>query len=134
MERCQQSLFGRPTHPGVTRGHWIRPQGTRFRWLLCRQPRTASAVIASPLNGSRRDLSSGTWSLMGFKARRHFTNQHGAAANITNEGGAEGRYRGCRKYYGLTAASASASGSRTDDLPALIAATQALPACRLTTI
>ncbi len=63
---------------------------------------TASAVIASPLNGSRAAyLSSGTWSLMGFESQTPFTNDTALAANITNEGGAEGRYRVLKNIMGL---------------------------------
>ncbi|MFO6428458.1 hypothetical protein ACLBOM_38690 [Escherichia coli] len=75
-------------------GNWICPQGNEIPVVAVASHDTASAVIASPLNGSRAAyLSSGTWSLMGFESQTPFTNDTALAANITNEGGAEGRYR-----------------------------------------
>ena len=63
---------------------------------------TASAVIASPLNGSRvAHLLLAPWSLMGFESQTPFTNDTALAANITNEGGAEGRYRVLKNIMGL---------------------------------
>lgn len=92
---------------------------------------TASAVIASPLNGSRAAyLSSGTWSLMGFESQTPFTNDTALAANITNEGGAEGRYRVLKNIMGLWLLQRVLKERKINDLPALIVATQSLPACR----
>lgn len=91
---ANKAWFGRPTHPGNVIGHWICPQGNEIPVVAVASHDTASAVIASPLNGSRAAyLSSGTWSLMGFESQTPFTNDTALAANITNEGGAEGRYR-----------------------------------------
>lgn len=91
---ANKAWFGRPTHPGNVIGHWICPQGNEIPVVAVASHDTASAVIASPLSGSRAAyLSSGTWSLMGFESQTPFTNDTALAANITNEGGAEGRYR-----------------------------------------
>ncbi|MFV1134989.1 rhamnulokinase, partial [Klebsiella pneumoniae] len=99
---ANKAWFGRPTHPGNVIGHWICPQGNEIPVVAVASHDTASAVIASPLNGSRAAyLSSGTWSLMGFESQTPFTNDTALAANITNEGGAEGRYRVLKNIMGL---------------------------------
>ncbi|MFV5025723.1 FGGY-family carbohydrate kinase, partial [Escherichia coli] len=59
-----------------------------------------------------------------------FTNDTALAANITNEGGAEGRYRVLKNIMGLWLLQRVLQERQINDLPALIAATQALPACR----
>ena len=128
---ANKAWFGRPTHPGNVIGHWICPQGNEIPVVAVASHDTASAVIASPLNGSRAAyLSSGTWSLMGFESQTPFTNDTALAANITNEGGAEGRYRVLKNIMGLWLLQRVLQERQINDLPALIAATQALPACR----
>ncbi|ENL2968640.1 rhamnulokinase [Escherichia coli] len=130
---ANKAWFGRPTHPGNVIGHWICPQGNAIPVVAVASHDTASAVIASPLNGSRAAyLSSGTWSLMGFESQTPFTNDTALAANITNEGGAEGRYRVLKNIMGLWLLQRVLQERKINDLPALIAATQALPACRFT--
>ena len=130
---ANKAWFGRPTHPGNVIGHWICPQGNEIPVVAVASHDTASAVIASPLNGSRAAyLSSGTWSLMGFESQTPFTNDTALAANITNEGGAEGRYRVLKNIMGLWLLQRVLQERQINDLPALIAATQALPACRFT--
>ena len=128
---ANKAWFGRPTHPGNVIGHWICPQGNEIPVVAVASHDTASAVIASPLNGSRAAyLSSGTWSLMGFESQTPFTNDTALAANITNEGGAEGRYRVLKNIMGLWLLQRVLQEQQINDLPALISATQALPACR----
>jgi rhamnulokinase len=51
-------------------------------------------------------------------------------ANITNEGGAEGRYRVLKNIMGLWLLQRVLKEQNVGDLPELIAKTQALPACR----
>jgi sugar (pentulose or hexulose) kinase len=46
-------------------------------------------------------ISSGTWSLMGFESKTPYVSEEAMAANITNEGGAEGRYRVLKNIMGL---------------------------------
>lgn len=50
---ANKAWFGRPTHPGNVIGHWICPQGNEIPVVAVASHDTASAVIASPLNGSR---------------------------------------------------------------------------------
>ncbi|EPV4633456.1 rhamnulokinase, partial [Shigella boydii] len=116
---ANKAWFGRPTHPGNVIGHWICPQGNEIPVVAVASHDTASAVIASPLNGSRAAyLSSGTWSLMGFESQTPFTNDTALAANITNEGGAEGRYRVLKNIMGLWLLQRVLQERQINDLPA----------------
>ena len=126
-----KAWFGRPTHPGNVIGYWICPQKNRIPVVAVASHDTASAVIASPLADKHSAyLSSGTWSLMGFESRTPYTNDAALAANITNEGGAEGRYRVLKNIMGLWLLQRVLKERQVRNLPALIAATEALPACR----
>ena len=125
------SWFGTPTHPGNVIGHWQSPQGTDIPVVAVASHDTASAVIASPLkNASAAYLSSGTWSLMGFESTTPYTSDEALAANITNEGGAEGRYRVLKNIMGLWLLQRVLKERDITDLPALIAEARALPSCR----
>ncbi|EHL5389348.1 rhamnulokinase [Salmonella enterica] len=128
---AKKSWFGRPSHPGNIIGDWICPQGNRIPVIAVASHDTASAVIASPLaNKHSAYLSSGTWSLMGFESKMPYTTDDALAANITNEGGAEGRYRVLKNIMGLWLLQRVLKERRITDLPALIAQTEALSACR----
>ena len=123
--------FGTPTHPGNVIGHWICPQGNNIPVVAVASHDTASAVIASPLASKNAAyLSSGTWSLMGFESKTPCTSDAALKANITNEGGAEGRYRVLKNIMGLWLLQRVLKEQNVSDLPALIARTAALPACR----
>ncbi|HCC7823515.1 TPA: rhamnulokinase, partial [Klebsiella pneumoniae] len=123
--------FGKPTHPGNVIGHWICPQGNRIPVVAVASHDTASAVIASPLADRHAAyLSSGTWSLMGFESLTPYTCDAALQANITNEGGAEGRYRVLKNIMGLWLLQRVLKEQNVSDLQGLIARTAALPACR----
>ena len=123
--------FGTPTHPGNVIGHWICPQGNEIPVVAVASHDTASAVIASPLaSADAAYLSSGTWSLMGFESKTPYTSEQAQRANITNEGGAEGRYRVLKNIMGLWLLQRVLKEQNVSDLPALIAETSQLPACR----
>ncbi|HDG1685876.1 TPA: rhamnulokinase [Kluyvera cryocrescens] len=125
------SWFGTPTHPGNVVGHWICPQGNQIPVVAVASHDTASAVIASPLaNADAAYLSSGTWSLMGFESKHPYTSEQAQRANITNEGGAEGRYRVLKNIMGLWLLQRVLKEQNSSDLPELIAETAALPTCR----
>ncbi|RQW61896.1 rhamnulokinase [Vibrio viridaestus] len=63
---------------------------------------TASAVAATPLTDEHTAyLSSGTWSLVGIESEIPFTNSSAFEANLTNEGGVDGRYRVLKNIMGL---------------------------------
>lgn len=123
--------FGTPTHPGNVIGHWICPLGNHIPVVAVASHDTASAVIASPLASKNAAyLSSGTWSLMGFESKTPCTSDEALKANITNEGGAEGRYRVLKNIMGLWLLQRVLKEQNVSDLSALIARTAALPACR----
>lgn len=125
------SWFGTPTHPGNVIGHWICPQGNQIPVVAVASHDTASAVIASPLaSADAAYLSSGTWSLMGFESKTPYTSAQAQRANITNEGGAEGRYRVLKNIMGLWLLQRVLKEQNVSDLPTLIADTAKLPACR----
>ena len=92
---------------------------------------TGAPVIASPLADRHAAyLSSGTWSLMGFESLTPYTCDAALQANITNEGGAEGRYRVLKNIMGLWLLQRVLKEQNVSDLQGLIARTAALPACR----
>lgn len=63
---------------------------------------TGSAFLAVPARDDRAiTLSSGTWSLLGVENRAAITTPASAAANFTNEGGYEYRYRYLKNIMGL---------------------------------
>lgn len=122
--------FGTPTHPGNVIGHWLCPQGNAIPVVAVASHDTASAVIASPLASKNAAyLSSGTWSLMGFESKTPYTGSDALQANITNEGGAEGRYRVLKNIMGLWLLQRVLKEQNINDLPALIAETETLKAC-----
>lgn len=123
--------LGTPTHPGNIIGHWVCAQGKRIPVVSVATHDTASAVIAAPLaNDDAAYLSSGTWSLMGFESKTPYVDERALAANITNEGGAEGRYRVLKNIMGLWLLQRIVQEQAIDDLPDLIHQAQAAPACR----
>lgn len=129
---ADQAWFGKPTQPGNVIGHWRCPQGSEIPVVAVASHDTASAVIASPLSDADSAyLSSGTWSLMGFESKTPYTNEAALAANITNEGGAEGRYRVLKNIMGLWLLQRVLKEQNVTDLPALIADTEQLTAGRI---
>ncbi|WP_312269555.1 rhamnulokinase [Pseudescherichia sp.] len=129
---ADKAWFGTPTQPGRVIGHWLSLQGTAIPVVAVASHDTASAVIASPLSDADSAyLSSGTWSLMGFESQTPYTNEAALAANITNEGGAEGRYRVLKNIMGLWLLQRVLKEQNVTDLPALIADTEQLTACRI---
>lgn len=123
--------FGTPTHPGNVIGDWLCPQGNAIPVVAVASHDTASAVIAAPLvDQNAAYLSSGTWSLMGFESKTPCTGDDALQANITNEGGAEGRYRVLKNIMGLWLLQRVIAEQQIDDLAALIAQAAQRPACR----
>ncbi len=99
---AKASWFGRPSQPGKRVGVWQSAQGQRVPVIAVATHDTASAIVATPLlESDSAYLSSGTWSLMGFESRQPLTDRRALQANITNEGGAEGRYRVLKNIMGL---------------------------------
>jgi rhamnulokinase len=107
------------------------PAGQPYSGGRRRQPRyrqRGDRLAAGHKNAAY--LSSGTWSLMGFESKTPYTSDAALQANITNEGGAEGRYRVLKNIMGLWLLQRVLKEQNVSDLPALIARTAALPACR----
>ena len=122
--------FGTPTHPGNVIGHWMCPQDNAIPVVAVASHDTASAVIAAPLaSKDAAYLSSGTWSLMGIESKTPYTSDNALAANITNEGGAEGRYRVLKNIMGLWLLQRVLKEQNISNLPELIAETEKLTAC-----
>lgn len=120
-----------PTPPGNIVGHWNSPQDQSIAVVAVASHDTASAVIAAPLADQHAAyLSSGTWSLIGFESQTPYTCDRALRANITNEGGAEGRYRVLKNIMGLWLLQRVLKEQDITDLPALIAETEQLVPCR----
>ncbi|WP_435928520.1 rhamnulokinase [Dryocola sp. BD613] len=123
--------FGKPTHPGCVIGRWTCRGGNQIPVVSVATHDTASAVIGAPLKDKDAAyLSSGTWSLMGIESKTPYATDRALAANITNEGGAEGRYRVLKNIMGLWLLQRVSKELGITDLPALIARTRQLPACK----
>ncbi len=94
--------FGKPSQPGRQIGHWRTSAGDAVPVIAVATHDTASAVLATPLaDANAAYLSSGTWSLLGFESLTPFTGNDALQANVTNEGGVEGRYRVLKNIMGL---------------------------------
>lgn len=123
--------FGKPRWPGHKVGDWICRMGNRIPLVSVASHDTASAVLATPLSdGDAAYLSSGTWSLIGFESLTPYTSSEALAANITNEGGAEGRYRVLKNIMGLWLLQRVVSEQGETDIGRLINRAAKLPACR----
>lgn len=62
---------------------------------------TASAVAACRLEEGGAYISSGTWSLIGVETAEPILSEAARAANFTNEGGVERRFRFLKNYSGM---------------------------------
>ncbi|HCV66350.1 MAG TPA: rhamnulokinase [Serratia sp.] len=128
---AKAAWFGHPTAPGNTVGHWRMASGTRVPVIAVATHDTASAVLATPLQDQHAAyLSSGTWSLMGFESRHPYTGAVAQAANITNEGGVEGRYRVLKNIMGLWLLQRVCEELNITDLCQLVEQAAAQPGCR----
>ncbi len=123
--------FGEPSAPGRKVGDWKTAAGEPVPVVAVATHDTASAVLAAPLNQPDVAwLSSGTWSLMGFESFEPCNNEAALAANITNEGGVEGRYRVLKNIMGLWLLQRISQELVIDDLAELVDAAAQEPACR----
>lgn len=69
--------------------------------LFCPSHDTASAVLACPVDTGGVYISSGTWSLMGCELEKACLSKDAEAANFTNEGGIDYRYRFLKNIMGM---------------------------------
>lgn len=128
---AKASWFGQPSQPGSPVGEWKTANGDAVPVIAVATHDTASAVLAAPVAGTNAAwLSSGTWSLMGFESFEPFTDDAALALNITNEGGAEGRYRVLKNIMGLWLLQRVCAELAIEDLCELVNAAEQQPACR----
>ena len=114
--------FGTPSQPGRTLGHWTAPSGRQVPVVSVATHDTASAVVAAPLAGpGSAYLSSGTWSLIGIDSDRPYTHAAAQKANMTNEGGVEGRYRVLKNIMGMWLLQRICKELAIEEIPALVA-------------
>ena len=101
-----QKLFGTLSLPGTALGG-LRPAlreelGFDCQVILPASHDTGSAFLAVPAGeGDSVTLSSGTWSLLGVELETPVTTPESRAANFTNEGGYQYRYRYLKNIMGL---------------------------------
>ena len=101
-----QKLFGPLSLPGTALGG-LRPAlreelGFDCQVILPASHDTGSAFLAVPAGeGDSVTLSSGTWSLLGVELEQPVTTPESRAANFTNEGGYQYRYRYLKNIMGL---------------------------------
>ncbi|MGN0173868.1 MAG: rhamnulokinase family protein [Acutalibacteraceae bacterium] len=69
--------------------------------ILCPSHDTASAVAACPLCDDELFISSGTWSLIGCENQKPILSDEARAANFTNEGGIDRRFRFLKNIMGM---------------------------------
>ena len=101
-----QKLFGTLSLPGTALGG-LRPAlreelGFDCQVILPASHDTGSAFLAVPAGeGDSVTLSSGTWSLLGVELEQPVTTPESRAANFTNEGGYQYRFRYLKNIMGL---------------------------------
>ena len=101
-----QKLFGTLSLPGTALGG-LRPAlreelGFDCQVVLPASHDTGSAFLAVPAGeGDSVTLSSGTWSLLGVELEQPVTTPESRAANFTNEGGYQYRFRYLKNIMGL---------------------------------
>ena len=101
-----RQIFQPITMPGVSLGHLLPEVAERVGFdaevVLVASHDTGSAWLAVPARDEKAVyLSSGTWSLMGTERRTAIATPESAAANLTNEGGYERRFRYLKNIMGL---------------------------------
>lgn len=99
----RRSLFPEAGEPGTLIGPTQVPHGGRtFDVIRVATHDTASAVVATPANGSDwAYISSGTWSLVGVELADPIVTEAAQLANFTNELGADHTVRYLRNVAGM---------------------------------
>ena len=75
--------------------------GFNSKVIFCPSHDTASAVAACPVKDNSVYISSGTWSLIGIESEEPILTDTAAAANFTNEGGINYRFRFLKNIMGM---------------------------------
>lgn len=94
--------FIEPTLPNRLIGSYLSKNNHQVPVASIASHDTASAILALPCNENNVVyISSGTWSLIGIESDKAINNQLAQSLNITNEGGAESRFRVLKNIMGL---------------------------------
>jgi len=107
IDRIQlpRKLFAPLHQAGETVGELLpeiaKEVGFESRVILAPTHDTASAILASPIEGGDAYLSSGTWSLLGLELVSPVLTEESRAYNMTNEGGVNGTIRYLKNIMGL---------------------------------
>ena len=101
-------IFGSISMPGASVGHLLNSVreavGYDLEVVLPATHDTGSAVVSVPAIADGEEylyISSGTWSLMGMERMEADCSPASRAANLTNEGGYDGRFRYLKNIMGL---------------------------------
>ena len=99
------SLFGNLSQPGTTVGNFKQEIADKLGYnatvVLPATHDTASAVIATPLDGQSPYISSGTWSLLGVEQNKAHTDKQSQLVNYSNEGSVNFTFRYQKNIMGL---------------------------------
>ncbi|WP_158589086.1 rhamnulokinase [Alginatibacterium sediminis] len=83
-------------------GHYNSKSAGQIKVASIASHDTASAILALPVTGQDTVyISSGTWSLMGIESEHALNSPLAQSFNVTNEGGAENRFRVLKNIMGL---------------------------------
>ncbi len=98
-----KAIMMRPVEAGTILGEMPCSQnGDAIKVIAPATHDTGSAVAATPLESEDEAfISSGTWSLMGIESKTAFADVQALAANVSNEGGVERRYRILKNIMGF---------------------------------
>lgn len=98
-------LFGDLSQPGTIVGAFKQEIADKLGYdatvILPATHDTASAVIATPLDGQTPYISSGTWSLLGVEQNKAHIDKQSQLVNYSNEGGVNFTFRYQKNIMGL---------------------------------
>ena len=100
-----ERLFGALAEPCTRAGRLLPEVAERVGFdcevIFAPSHDTASAVAGCPIKEGEVYISSGTWSLIGVETPSPVLSEAARAANFTNEGGVERRFRLLKNYTGM---------------------------------
>lgn len=100
-----KTLFGEICPPSTLVGHLSKEMKAQVGFdaevVFCPAHDTAAAVAACPTDEKSVFISSGTWSLVGTENLSPVTTNDAMAANLTNEGGIDYRFRFLKNIMGM---------------------------------
>ena len=105
MLGIKKSIFKTPELPGTVVGNFTEEIKNKVGFdstvILSPSHDTASAVAACPVDDKSVYISSGTWSIVGTENLNAVTTPEALAANFSNEGGIDYRYRFLKNIMGM---------------------------------